>query len=905
MFRYWVLGVFIIGLVFFVPRSAKGQSPSVTGLVTDSTTGMPLTSATVILLTQTDSSLVHFTTTQREGVFSFPKVTPGRYILQVTYVGMQTADLPLVIDDQNTDLGKVQLSPIRQELEEFVVTANRLPFVVRGDTIEYHAMAFTIRPMDMVEDLLRRLPGIDVDPSGTIYAQGRTVENVLVEDREFFSNDPTIATRNLPAESVDRVQVYDKASDRAELTGIPDGQEERTINLELTEEAQKGAFGQITGGLGGENSEQERYFSQASMFRFTPRLQFALFGGAENVNQPGFSGSPVSTANPAALAKLVSSREDGLRRSAAGGVNTTVILGKKSDVNVSYFLVDSHRKIAEDSERRQPLGSEEPALSSISEDHSDGILSHDLALNADLNFGEGHSMVVRGSLLDSRLTSELQGVEHISDVDNVSQKMAQTFVRNRTETISGLGTAVWSKRISDRGHSIILETTISAQNENGLRELLAETDIFGDGNLHTSEESHQLRDMDIHTLRNSQTLELIQPLRSGRTMSVYLERSNSMQTSDLARSERQGGQWKEDVDETSVFEQNHTYLRPGVSFSARGSNQTWSVSGDLELQHSWQKGIVSNEHENPIRSVFTHLLPNLRWRWKMDDDRELILYYHTRTREPSVRQIQPFEDRKDPLRIFTGNPGLTPEYWHNMIANYRIYQGNSGLSFHSGTGVTYRYNSIVRAWTVEEDGLQSITYINSSPAWTASADISLGKTIRSLDLDWNAGLRANVDSGSELVNGSANERRLRRVRARFRLKYFIGRAMEAEIKTNVTWNDVQYSRNDILNRRYVNARMNSTLNYSVNAHWRLESSLEYRTFDRTVFAGQPDIVDLNVSVSRLIFSNRGQIELALHDVLNQNRIVQFSNSAVYLETSRIDTLGRYLMLKVVYKPGTL
>ncbi len=170
----------------------------------------------------------------------------------------------------------------------------------------------------------------------------------------------------------------------------------------------------------------------------------------------------------------------------------------------------------------------------------------------------------------------------------------------------------------------------------------------------------------------------------------------------------------------------------------------------------------------------------------MDDDRELILYYHTRTREPSVRQIQPFEDRKDPLRIFTGNPGLTPEYWHNMIANYRIYQGNSGLSFHSGTGVTYRYNSIVRAWTVEEDGLQSITYINSSPAWTASADISLGKTIRSLDLDWNAGLRANVDSGSELVNGSANERRLRRVRARFRLKYFIGRAMEAEIKTNVT-----------------------------------------------------------------------------------------------------------------------
>ncbi len=905
MIRYWTLGVFLIGLISVVPLSAEGQSYGVIGLVTDSTAGTPLVSATVILLMQADSSLVHFTTTRKDGVFSFPKVAPEHYILQVTYVGMQTAYQPFLIDDQNVDLGNVQLSPSNQDLEEFVVTANRLPFVVRGDTIEYHAMAFVVRPMDMVEDLLRRLPGIEVDPSGTVYAHGRTVENVLVEDKEFFGNDPTIATRNLPAESVDRVQVYDKASDRAELTGIPDGRDERTINLELTEEAKKGAFGQIVGGLGGESSQQERYFTQANVFRFTPRLQFALFGGAENVNQPSFSGSMTSAINPVTLTKLIPGGVDGLRRSAVGGVNTTVTLGAKSDINVSYFLVDGHNKVIENSERQQSLGNSESALSSISEDLSDGMLSHDLVLNADFNFEEGHRMVVNGNFLNSRLISELQGIEHIFSVDDLTQKMAQTFVHDRIGTMSGYGSAVWSKRISESGRSLVVETTVSAEEENELRDLFTETDILGSGELRTPEESHQLRDLDSYTLRNFQRLELIQPLRSGRTISVYLERSNSIRTKDHTRSNRLGEQWEGDLDHNSTFKQNNSYLRPGVNFSLIGSNQIWSVTGNLKLQHSWQKGHVSYEKEQPIRNSFTHLLPYLWGRWDMDDNSELNLFYRTETREPSVRQIQPFEDRKDPLRIFTGNPTLTPEYWHHVFADYKIYQSYSGLSFNSDAGVTYTHNSIVRAWTVEEGGLQNITYINSSPTWAADAQMSLGKTIRTLGLGWNTSLRADLVSGSEFVSGVANERQLLRMRARLGLNYFVGRAIEAEIRTAITWNDVQYSHYDALNRRYVNVRFDSNLNWRVNAHWNIKSSLEYRTFDRTVFAGQPNIVDLNASVSRLIFSDRGQVELSLHDVLNQNQIVRFVNSAAYLETSQINTLGRYLMLKVTYKPKTL
>ena len=160
--------------------------------------------------------------------------------------------------------------------------------MVKRDTLEYNANAFTTRPGDVVEDLLRRLPGIDVEADGSIKAQGEDVKNVLVDGKEFFAETPTVATKNLPARAVDKVQVYDKPSDQAEFTGIPDGQEEKTIDLLLKEDAKRGVLGNISGGLGGEQAPVGRYQARANLNRFSPAVQLSLIGNASNVGRGGF-----------------------------------------------------------------------------------------------------------------------------------------------------------------------------------------------------------------------------------------------------------------------------------------------------------------------------------------------------------------------------------------------------------------------------------------------------------------------------------------------------------------------------------------------------------------------------------------------------------------------------------------
>ena len=287
--RRLVFSVGILALALLLPNGAQAQTPryDVSGTITDST-GTTLPSATIVALTRADSVLNKFTTSRRDGTFTIRRLDVGEYILQVTYVGYQTLYHNFDVVDAEIDLGRLTMLTQAVALDEFVVSAERVPMQVGRDTITYNAKAFGTRPNEVAEDLLRRLPGIEVGRDGSIRAHGEDVQNVLVDGKEFFGSNPTIATKNLPAESIETVKVYDKESDRAELTGVPDGNEERTIDLGLTEDAKTGYFGNITGGVGGESFRQGRYDTKGNLFRFSPNTQMSLLSSANNVNQQGF-----------------------------------------------------------------------------------------------------------------------------------------------------------------------------------------------------------------------------------------------------------------------------------------------------------------------------------------------------------------------------------------------------------------------------------------------------------------------------------------------------------------------------------------------------------------------------------------------------------------------------------------
>jgi hypothetical protein len=278
-------------LLWLIPLTTLAQQPrqktEIQGVAVDSVSGRPLRTASVSLLRARDSAYVMGTITDGDGRFRLRNVSTGSYRILVTFVGYRNASRRVTVTGQTPVLAvdSIRLSEQVNVLNEVVIQQERAPVSVKGDTLEFNANSFKTQPNAVVEDLLRKLPGVEVSRDGTIKAQGQTVNRVLVDGKPFFGNDAKIATRNLNADIVDKVQLYDQQSDQSQFSGMDDGNRERTINLTIKRDKRKGYFGQNALGAGTDS----RYQGRLNLNRFNNGRQLSLIGQANNINQQNFT----------------------------------------------------------------------------------------------------------------------------------------------------------------------------------------------------------------------------------------------------------------------------------------------------------------------------------------------------------------------------------------------------------------------------------------------------------------------------------------------------------------------------------------------------------------------------------------------------------------------------------------
>ncbi|MEL6987732.1 MAG: carboxypeptidase regulatory-like domain-containing protein [Bacteroidota bacterium] len=327
---------------------------SLEGLVVDQNK-TPLVGATVVLLDQ-DSTMVGFGISSEKGAFLLEEIERGDYIIQITYVSYANL-VESIAPEWNAkaiNLGEFYLKESSEILQEVEVKAEHIPMGIRGDTISYNTAAFKTKPGANVEDLLKKLPGIEVQRDGSIKAQGEDVEKVLVDGKEFFGDDPKIATQNLEAEAVDKVEVFDKQSEMAEFTGIEDGQDEKTINLKLKEDYKNGGFGKIEL-MGGTD---DRYLAKGNYNRFSPRLQMSAVFGGNNINKQsfsfndyvnmmgGFSAALSGGLDGMNFGELNGGRSpEGITHSYSGGVNFNYDFNKKLKWTSNYFYLQNDKNV--------------------------------------------------------------------------------------------------------------------------------------------------------------------------------------------------------------------------------------------------------------------------------------------------------------------------------------------------------------------------------------------------------------------------------------------------------------------------------------------------------------------------------------------------------------------------------
>ncbi len=906
-------------LLFALPFGLLAQNKNITleGAVADSS-GIGLPSASVVVLQQKDSVVHAFGLSGPEGRFAIKRVTPGDYILQITYLGYQThyqlVNVPA--DQPKMALGIILLTPSNTLLDAVDINAQRAPMSIRKDTIEYNAGAFKTQPGSVVEDLLRKLPGVEVQQDGTIKAQGETVQNVLVEGKEFFGQDPKIATKNLPADAVDKVQVFDKKSDMAEFTGIEDGRDQKTINLKLKEDKKQGYFGNVSGGYGTE----ERYEGKFNVNRFGKKMQFSALGAANNNNQQGFSfedyinlmgglsnfmsagsgnGRVRIEINEDSGIPMPGSTDRGFTDTQAGGVNLNYEFSPKTELSGNYFFNRIQNNLDRLATRQNLLGagnfdSEEAEL------RNSGNMNHRLNLTLRHKLDSFQNIIARAqfSYNDAMLLSNLAGSTY-DDARNIQNNSLRNYDSDG-QNLRGEAGLVYRRRFGRKGRAFVADLSYRNSTDSRKANLLADNTFYPNGQATTSS-IRQRQQYGDNAENYGISLSYTEPI--GKRQYLEWQASRQQYTNrtdknfyDLIETPTPGEVFNPLL--SNQFRRGYRYDRAGMNYLR--NRKKYNLTAGAALQHSVLDGTLAGSTENLSRS-FTRVLPALFYNYEMGVGRNFSLEYTTNLREPSLEQLQPVVDNSDPLNTYSGNPDLNPEFGHNLNIHLLRFDQFSMTSFFANFGVNYTTDRITNASTVDSLFRRSIRPVNVAQDLTLNGYLSYGTPLRLIKTNLNINLNSTYNRGILFVNEVENNTD--------RWQHSVGISLDNRKKEKVDinagasllLNSTRYSVSRALNQHFLNQRYYTDITVFPSKKWAVGSGLDYAIYSKEAFGEQRSVPLLRASITRyLLKNNRGQLKLAAYDLLNRNIGINRSSQFNYIEEERIVSLGRYIMLSFGY-----
>ncbi len=899
--------VLVASTMFFIAGHLNAQKHVIEGHIV-SAADEPIELATVLLLNKKDSVMAGFSVTNPKGRFKVDDVAAGDYILNITFLGYSDINKELTVAG-NIDLGVLKLEESGLTISDIVVSAQHIPVQIKGDTVQYNSAAFKTRPSANVEELLKKLPGVEVDEDGTITAHGEEVESVLVEGKEFFGSDPTVATKNLPANAVDNVQVFDKDSDMAEFSGIDDGESIKTINLVLKEGKKAGYFGNASIGAGSD----DRYEGKFNINRFTSKTQLSAIGMANNVNKQGFSfreyisfmgglGSLMSGGGRSDSGlPIANGLGDGFVTTGAGGLNYNVEIGKKVDINSSYFFNSIKNDISQEVSRQTLI-------------EEGGFNTTQIAQLVNLN--KNHRLNAR---IESKLDSSQQLITTIRAGWNNGNSTSQSNSNNLSESdqfISGGdydnssdGTqlnatlsSTYMKRYKKKGRLFTANGSYTYNDSDSEADLNSVNTIFRNNqNVTTTVIQQQLQSnqQNNYTIKASYT----EPIGKRRYLQINASRSNNKNDFDKDFYDvlLQGNT---DPILTINEQLSNNYLRD-FTFNRVGANikfntNSSSLTTGVSLQHSDLNGQLRDE-DMIITQDYYYLLPTLFFNKDISASRSLRIRYNTNIREPSLEQLQPIVDNSNPLNIYVGNPNLRPAYRHNLRLDYNGYSQFSNVGFFGRVNTTYTKNNITNTKSIDEFFVQTTMPVNTAYALSTSLNTTLFAPLKFIRHRINISNNISYNNSILFVNGQENKVTRTTDRISLTLDNWKKDFIDIEYGTRLRFNKTAYSESSNLNQSYIDAEYFTNIELDLKKDWNFSTDVRHNVYSAEDFGDQLSITRWSASLSKVFLTTKKlRLELGITDILNQNQNINRSSNLNYIQDERIASIGRYVMLTVGY-----
>jgi len=865
-----------------------------------------LVGATVVFLDSEDSSMVSFAISDNAGAFMLEVDELGSYVMQVSFVAYSSIQVPVEIQEgKSTQLGSFRLAPSSEVLQEVTIKAEHIPMGVIGDTISYNAAAFKTKPGATVEDLLKKLPGVEVGRDGSIKAMGENVQNVLVDGKEFFGDDPKIATKNLEAEAVDKVQVFDKKSEIAEFTGIDDGEEEKTINLKLKEEYKNGGFGNasLSGGT------ESIYDGKFNYNRFSPKMQAAVILSANNINKQSFSfneyisfmgglGNAISN-NTADInfGEFGGAAPQGISDNLSSGINFNYDLSEKLQLSSHYLLIDTDQNL-----ERQIIGSQ--FVDDITFESIDNSLTtrrkNNHRLQAKLEYQPNpYTQVIWNNTLSliSNNDTSLGNTDFIFMGMNTS--MTSTNSREIGQQKGIEGNLTLRKKYDKKGRNWINKVRYRygvASNDNNLQNQIRNaSSLF-------SITQNQFYDFERSGLVYQTTY--TEPLSnktflSGEYSYEYDIESPRKDFFDVFDEE---GVLNDDLSGSYIKKNS---ILQGV-LSLRRNSKRLKMNANLGLQFSSINGRVENQSLVPIENLnnhFVHILPQVKVDYDLTRDDNIELSYRTSVTLPALQELAPLPDNTNPNILVIGNPGLIPAYEHHIGLNYRSIDQFNFKNFFAHLNLTIAEGRVINAVSLDADLIRTVRPINSDRFASLQGYLSHSAPIRPLKIKFNASTRLRWSTYNSFINDQLTQVNETVTSANLIFDNRSKDHVDVAVGVDLSLTSRKYDINDDFNQSFLNYSLFVDGIFYMGDTWSLSSKYDYRSFSGEFFSDARSFHLWSSKVQKSFMNNKWFITLEVNDILNQTQGIERTGSINALYDISFNTRSRYITLGLKVKLG--
>jgi Outer membrane protein beta-barrel family/Carboxypeptidase regulatory-like domain len=901
----------IICLFFAVRSFSQGKiRGSVKGTIADTASKQMLSDATVSVTPESDSSDAEFTITDKHGSFIIRNLNPGNYRLLITFEGLRHISKKFSVHaaEKDVDLGTLYMQKVSDLLQEVVI--QRPPMSIKKDTVEYTADLFATKPNAFVEDQLKKLPGVEVDASGNITAQGEKVTRVLVNGKRFFSDDPKLATRNIPPDIVDKYQIFDDLDDQSKFSGFDNGNRVKTLNIITRKDKRQGYFGRAIAGAG----TNQDYDESINFHRFNNDQQISLLGEGNDINKQNFtiqdilgsSGSRRGSGGGPAAATNQSS--PGITTVWAGGANYHDNWGPKTEGYGSYFYNFTHVVSDQQNLTQEFFDARNDTSNTTSQTRSAiaRTTNQRVYFNLDHKIDSNNSFIFRPNISFQTTSPNASSVSSTVDQHDsaVTSSTGNTSSTNSGFNINGSNFTFRHKfHKPTRTFSLDLNGTANVNDGDGFNYAVNnyyKLDSFQTLNQHYTDS--------LHSYTISPTMSYTEPISKRSIIELnYNYTYNKSNTINNTYDYDNASHGYSSFD--SLFSNSYKFVsysnRFTLSYRIQHPKYNINIGSGVQATHfnslNTTKGI-------DVQHGYLNLTPTVNFSYSFSNNQRLRFYYTGRTGSPTASQLQPLITTNDDINFTIGNPDLKPQFTHSVRFLYSSFNPSTQNVLFATLNASTTVNDIQSSIIPNKKGGDTTTSVNLNGTYNVAGYFDYGFALKHPKSNLNFITNINYSQSQNLVYSLESP-------IGFQHDYTRTTSFTEKVSwtTNIKKNfDMNFGSSSTytINRNSLNTKsdlnafsqvFNAEITAYTNSGWLIATTFTYTISDNRTPGYNASVPLLSPSIARQLFKKKnGEIRLNVFDLLKQNTSVSKSVSLNQVSNTRTTTLSQYAMLTFTY-----